>query len=188
MDTAPHFVGIGAPRCGTTWIFKMLRMHPGVWMPWKEIHYFDSIDPDTNSGYDIRDRGFRLRAGWPAALRRLAVSSVPGAAAATRRWFPLRAMHAPGIGWTYRYFTGDASLAWYRGLFREGESAGLTCGEITPAYCMLSPRAIAGFATALPAGTRLPDAAKSARLGLVGPLQARARRRPVARRRSRTRN
>jgi hypothetical protein len=150
MGAGPHFVGIGAPRCGTTWIFKMLRMHPGVWMPWKEIHYFDSIDPETNSGYDIRDRGFRLRAGWPAALRRLAVSSIPGAAAATRRWFPLRAMHAPGIGWTYRYVTGDASLDWYRGLFREGEAAGLTCGEITPAYCMLSPRAIAGFATALP--------------------------------------
>jgi hypothetical protein len=147
---APHFVGIGAPRCGTTWIFKMLRMHPGVWMPWKEIHYFDSVDPETNSGYDIRDRAFRLRAGWPAALRRLAVSSVPGAAAATRRWFPLRAMHAPGIGWTWRYFTGEASLAWYRDLFREGEAAGFTCGEITPAYCMLAPRAISAFADALP--------------------------------------
>lgn len=150
LTAAPHFVGIGAPRCGTTWIFKMLRLHPQVWMPWKEIHYFDSIDPDTHSGYDIRDRRFRLRAGWPAALRRLAISSVPGATTAARRWFPLRAMHAPGIRWTYRYFTGDASLDWYRGLFREGEAAGLSCGEITPAYCMLSSQAIAGFAIALP--------------------------------------
>jgi len=150
MATAPHFVGIGAPRCGTTWIFTMLRLHAQVWMPWKEIHFFDSIDPDTNSGYDIRDRRFRLRAGWPAALRRLALSSVPGSSAAARRWLPLRAMHAPGVAWTWRYFTGQASLDWYRGLFREGEAAGRVCGEITPAYCMLSPRAIQGFAAALP--------------------------------------
>jgi hypothetical protein len=147
---APHFVGIGAPRCGTTWIFKMLRMHPEVWMPWKELHFFDSLDPDTHSGYDIRDRRFRFRAGWPAAARRLAVSSLPGASAVMRRWFPLRAMHAPGVAWTWRYFTGEASLDWYRGLFREGEAAGLACGEITPAYCMLSPRAIEDFAAALP--------------------------------------
>lgn len=147
---APHFVGIGAPRCGTTWIFKMMRIHPQVWLPWKEVHYFDSVDSDTNSGYDISDRRFRLRAGWTAALRRLAVSSVPGATAFMRRHFPLRAMHAPGLAWTWRYFTGDASLAWYRDLFRDGEAAGLFCGEITPAYCMLSPRAIAGFAAALP--------------------------------------
>ena len=150
MGTAPHFVGVGGPRCGTTWIFKMLRAHPQVWMPWKELHFFDSVDPETESGYDIRDRHFRWRMGWRAAARRLAVSSVPGASAALRRWFPLRAMHAPGLAWTHRYFTGEANLHWYRGLFREGEAAGLACGEITPAYCMLSPRAISDFAAALP--------------------------------------
>jgi Sulfotransferase family len=148
--TVPHFVGIGAPRCGTTWIFKMLRLHPQVWMPWKEIHYFDSVDAETLSGYDIRDRRFRFRSGWRAGLLRLAVGGVPGAGALLRRSFPLRAIQAPGYDWIRRYFLGDASLDWYVGLFREGERAGLRCGEITPAYCMLSPRAIEGFATALP--------------------------------------
>ncbi len=146
----PHFVGIGAPRCGTTWAFKMLRLHPQVWMPWKEVHYFDSIDPDTDSGHDIRSRRSRLRAGWQPALLRLAASSIPGAARAVRRVSPLRAVQAPGYRWTARYFLGKANQAWYEGLFREGLAAGLRCGEITPAYVMLSPAAIARFSAVLP--------------------------------------
>jgi Sulfotransferase family len=148
--SAPHFIGIGAPRCGTTWVFKLLRLHPEVWMPWKEIHFFDSVDADTESGYRIQDRGFRFRTGWPYALRRIAAGAVPGARALTRRYFPLRAVQAPGLSWTARYFLGEASLRWYEDLFREGVRAGLKCGEITPAYFMLSSRGISDFAGALP--------------------------------------
>lgn len=37
------FIGIGAPICGTTWLYQNLRRHPSVWMAWiKEFHYFDS--------------------------------------------------------------------------------------------------------------------------------------------------
>lgn len=38
----PDFIGIGSMRCGTTWLDKMLRLHPKINMPIKkEIHYFD---------------------------------------------------------------------------------------------------------------------------------------------------
>jgi hypothetical protein len=147
----PHFVGIGAPRCGTTWVFKMLRLHPEIWIPWKELHYFDSADPATESGYDVESRRFRLQHGWHYILRRLAVHSVPGAAAFTRRYVPLRAVHAPGYRWSARYLLGRASPAWYAELFRDGASRGLRCGEITPAYFMLSADGIRRFATLLPA-------------------------------------
>jgi hypothetical protein len=146
----PHFVGIGAPRCGTTWVFKMLRLHPDVWIPWKEIHFFDSMDPETASGYDIADRGRRFRQGWHYVLRRLAARSVPGAQAIARRYFPLFAVQGLGYRWSARYLLGRASLEWYEGLFRDGARRGLRCGEITPAYCMLSPSGIDGFARALP--------------------------------------
>lgn len=149
--SVPHFVGIGSARCGTTWAFKMLRLHPGVWIPWKEMHFFDSIDPETDSGFDISDKRFRFHFGWNYALRRLAASMLPGASAITRKWFPLKAVHAPGLAWTARYFLGEATLPWYESLFREGVRAGLRCGEITPGYFMLSPRAIDSFARALPA-------------------------------------
>lgn len=149
-SAAPHFVGIGAPRCGTTWVYKLLRLHPAVWMPWKEVHYFDSVDPETESGFRIQDRRFRWSRGWLYAARRLAAGALPGSQPFMRRYFPMQAVGSPGLRWTARYLLGDASLSWYRDLFREGLAAGLRCGEITPAYFMLSPAAISGFAEALP--------------------------------------
>lgn len=146
----PHFLGIGAPRCGTSWVFKMLRLHPEVWMPWKEIHYFDSADPGTESGYDMQSRSFRLKLGWRYIAWRLAVRTLPGARALARRFLPLQATEAPGYRWSARFLLGKASLDWYRELFREGAERNLRCGEITPAYFMLSREAIARLAADLP--------------------------------------
>ncbi len=40
--TLPTFIGIGAPRCGTTWLYELLKSHPQVFMPpdRKQIDYF----------------------------------------------------------------------------------------------------------------------------------------------------
>jgi len=38
----PHFLGIGAQRCGTTWLHGVLDSHPDVFMAKpKELHYFN---------------------------------------------------------------------------------------------------------------------------------------------------
>jgi hypothetical protein len=41
--TLPNFLGIGAQRSGTTWLYTQLRAHPQVYVPSqrKEIHFFD---------------------------------------------------------------------------------------------------------------------------------------------------
>lgn len=39
----PTFLIIGAQKAGTTWLAKMLRQHPDVYMPPAEIHYFDKV-------------------------------------------------------------------------------------------------------------------------------------------------
>ena len=40
--TLPDFLGIGAPRSGTTWLGRNLREHPEIFFPErKELHYFD---------------------------------------------------------------------------------------------------------------------------------------------------
>jgi len=41
--TLPTFLGIGAPRSGTTWLHTLLSSHPDVYMPTrrKEIRFFD---------------------------------------------------------------------------------------------------------------------------------------------------
>jgi hypothetical protein len=38
----PDFLGIGAQKAGTTWLFEQLRTHPEIYFPRrKELHYFD---------------------------------------------------------------------------------------------------------------------------------------------------
>ncbi len=42
MDRLPNVVGIGAPRCGTTWLHNLLSSHPKIAMPQgrKELSFF----------------------------------------------------------------------------------------------------------------------------------------------------
>jgi len=38
----PDFLGIGAQKSGTTWLYQNLAAHPQIWMPpVKELHYLD---------------------------------------------------------------------------------------------------------------------------------------------------
>lgn len=47
----PTFLGIGAQRCATTWLFENLRLHPGVHLPAeKEINFFSSIGESEYRG------------------------------------------------------------------------------------------------------------------------------------------
>lgn len=40
--TLPDFLGIGAQKAGTTWLYRNLRKHPDLYLPeQKELHYFD---------------------------------------------------------------------------------------------------------------------------------------------------
>lgn len=38
----PDFIGIGAQRCATSWLYECLSSHPQVFMSEKELHFFDS--------------------------------------------------------------------------------------------------------------------------------------------------
>ena len=39
--TLPRFLGIGAPKSGTTWLHHNMAVHPGLYLPKrKELHYF----------------------------------------------------------------------------------------------------------------------------------------------------
>lgn len=62
----PHFVGIGAQRCGTSWWHSLIEQHPRVTaLGWgaKELHYFDDHWRATErrpEGYHVH---FRRRPG-----------------------------------------------------------------------------------------------------------------------------
>lgn len=55
--TLPNFLGIGAPRAGTTWLHELLDSHPDVFTPTvrKEINFFDHY---FDRGVDWYERFF----------------------------------------------------------------------------------------------------------------------------------
>ena len=47
----PHFLGIGAQKAATTWLYRCLKVHPGIWLPpLKELHYFTHQSEDRHPG------------------------------------------------------------------------------------------------------------------------------------------
>jgi len=108
IDKGPDFLVVGAQRAGTTWLHRVLRQHPALWLPpVKELHYFDKLDAPRT----ILDVGER---------RRLKLRGFPSL-----------------DPWFVRYWLGRRSDAWYAALFREARATGLIGGELTPAYAIL---------------------------------------------------
>jgi hypothetical protein len=107
--TGPDFVGVGAPRSGTSWLYEVLSRHPALWLPpVKELHYFD--EPSGSKRYYSYLR-MRLISGF---------------------W-----IRHPLSRFDLRYFFRQRNDAWYCDLFESARRRGLVAGEITPAYSSL---------------------------------------------------
>jgi hypothetical protein len=132
VSHAVDFLGIGAHKAGTTWLWSMLRTHPRIWMPpLKELHYFDRLlryfSANTLAADHLFER-FLSRAPHNREFRRLCRAQL-GQAFSMRNW--------PLFRWYLRYYLGGRDDKWYLSLFGEGH--GRVRGEITPAYAMLEP-------------------------------------------------
>jgi hypothetical protein len=62
MSNVPSidFIGVGAPKCGTTWLSAQLEAHPQIgFAPDKEVYYFADTIPRRIAGQELRcfDRG-----------------------------------------------------------------------------------------------------------------------------------
>ena len=112
----PDFLGIGAPKAGTTWLYENLRKHPEVWLPpTKELHYFNRSR-----------RPYVLDAVHRSAQRRFLL----------RRWIKPALRSPRSAKWSLRFFLLPRSDDWYRSLFIP--RADQISGDITPAYSLLS--------------------------------------------------
>ena len=132
----PDFIGIGAQKAGTTWLYRNLQAHPEVWMPpIKEIHYFDE-KVDLEGGLVSRIRGDR-----PAdkRWRRQIVTLL-------RR--PLGVVSSGELPWDLKYFLGAPNDGWYASLFEPG--LGKTTGEMTPDYAILNKQDVARVHALMP--------------------------------------
>ena len=144
MDEAgPDFLGIGAQKAATNWLWQNLKQHPEIWMPpYKEIHYFDrALQYPSPSYLASPGLGARLlgRAKHDREFRRLFVRSL-ASSVRHRRWNELR--------WQLRHFAGRYDDRWYFSLFREG--AGKVKGEITPSYSILDESDVRAIHEVLP--------------------------------------
>ena len=61
----PNFLIIGAQKCGTTWLASMLRQHEDVFMPDRELHFFDK-DLNFSKGLGWYESHFTEAAGQRA--------------------------------------------------------------------------------------------------------------------------
>ncbi|MBA2712125.1 MAG: sulfotransferase, partial [Rubrobacteraceae bacterium] len=125
----PDFIGIGAQKAGTTWLYRNLRDHPQIWMPKKEVHYFDQRINDTSFSLRARVLGKRPEdQTWRQQVK---------------YWtgVHLKKFSLPGLIWVYRYYMRPPNDDWYAALFGAGE--GKTTGEITPNYSVLEREQIA---------------------------------------------
>lgn len=116
---APDFIGIGAQKAGTSWLWRVLKQHPAIWMsPIKELHHFDVRWPFP-SFVQLHRRQVRRQSSL--AWRRIRKGK-------QRDWY-------------LRFLLHPRTDRWYESLFEPGE--GQICGEITPAYARLSGRRVA---------------------------------------------
>jgi hypothetical protein len=130
-DSHPDFLGIGAPRAGTTWLWAVLRAHSQIWMPpRKELHYFGRSDKYPSPSHLQQESPLvrLLGLGYPSKKSR----KVLGGDIVYLLQGKNKISEVP---WLMRYHLGRINDDWYLSLFR-GHN-GKVKGEITPDYCML---------------------------------------------------
>jgi sulfotransferase family protein len=118
----PDFIGIGAQKAGTTWLHRNLRAHPEIWMPKKEVHYFNRKIHDHRTGIGR----FFGRSSADAQWRRQFKHSLK---------VHLSEFSPENLFRDIRYYALPYTDRWYASVFEPKK--GRTTGEITPAYSVL---------------------------------------------------
>lgn len=144
MSATIDFLCIGAPRAGTTWLWNVLRQHPGIWMPpIKELHYFDRSlkypSPSLFADDLFLDR-LLGRERHHALFRTLLLRSMVKHILLPQNW--------GNLPWILRYLMGTPGDAWYLSLFDSKKKA--VKGEITPAYSILTEKDVRHVHALLP--------------------------------------
>jgi len=134
-NSCNDFLGIGAHKSATTWLFEQLKKHPDIWMPpLKELHYFDARNCSLKERI-VRDARWR---------RRFKQESLK----ALKEFNILNSEYRKKIKWEFKYFFSNTNDNWYASLFKQG--SGKMKGDITPDYSILNKTAIQRIATMMP--------------------------------------
>jgi hypothetical protein len=132
----PDFIGIGAQKAGTTWLYDMLAQNPSIWLPpLKEVHFFDYLDA-------------------PPARRQKRAAHIEKVAERLERGKLDKGSEGDGTAKAahLRSLVGDHLLTpeWYASIFDYPDARGRVTGEITPAYLELDEKGMETLAGMLP--------------------------------------
>jgi len=123
----PDFIGIGAQKAATSWLYLVLKEHPHVWVtPTKELHHFNLQENEYSHFY----RAILKKKGYRKSVKRF-------------RHSPL---YKPF--WVHKYLFKKRDLNNYFKLFTPGKNQ--ISGEITPAYARMDKLKISRLYTSLP--------------------------------------
>ncbi len=121
----PNFIGIGATKSASTWLWLNLKQHPGIDLPpLKELHYFNRLKK------------------CPASKIHKRIAWLTSRDNANRPWFlkilkdAFKFQTLPEIPWYLHYLLGTFDDEWYFSLFDKLKPGSVT-GEITPCYSAL---------------------------------------------------
>ncbi len=124
-----HFIGIGAQKAGTTWLFERLNELPDFdFTPIKELHYFDrdSKYPSPNYLQEVSLYNRLKNREWRESTYKTLHNLFKN-----RNWGHFK--------WYWNYYYSNYNKRWYNSLFKS--LSGIS-GEITPAYSMLDEESI----------------------------------------------
>ena len=132
----PDFIGIGAQKAGTTWLYDMLAQNPSIWLPpLKEVHYFDYLQA-------------------PPARRQKRADHIEKVAGRLERGKLDKGSEGDGAAKAahLRSLIGDHLLTpeWYASIFDYPDARGRVTGEITPAYLELDDNGMQTLTGMLP--------------------------------------
>jgi hypothetical protein len=133
----PDFIGIGAQRSGTTWLFNQLRGHPEFDLPYiKEFHYFDRNRKYPSPNF-FADKFFIQRLANVNFSKRMIADF-------TRA---IRNKDNERLKWFLNFYLPNVSDSWYLSQFSKLD--GLT-GEFSPSYSILEIEDIIRIKNLLP--------------------------------------
>ena len=121
------FIGIGAQKAGTTWLYRRLKEIPGVALPpVKELNYFN------------QKHGSKAQLSETRVISRL---QSPQWSLNARKALEKLVQHDNGerYAWYLNWYFSDRNDEWYLSLFKSLQ--GLK-GELTPAYAVLGEEGI----------------------------------------------
>jgi len=137
IDLKPDFIGIGAQRSGTSWLFDQLSRHPEFKLPFiKEFHYFDR-DRKYPSPNFIADKFFIHRLANVNFSKRMIADF-------TRA---IRNKDNKRLKWFLNFYLPNISDFWYLSQF--SKLNGLS-GEFSPSYSILEIEDIIKIKNLLP--------------------------------------